>query len=162
MRPLKATLSVPARSRARVSVPTRCVRTQRLECLRLSEALGARQRLPLRSPAAERSSTICSLASRESVKRKLVPCGTLTLAEIAVARLDTRKREWLKRAAVIVGAARASASWGAAAIDTAALALVVLPSASAPVTVTVYVPGAPYACVTLVPDALDPSPTLQL
>ena len=46
-----------------MSVPTFNVRVQRLACLRASFGLGARQRRPLRRPAAERVKTICSFAA---------------------------------------------------------------------------------------------------
>ena len=81
---------------------------QGFACFRLSFELGARQRLPLRRPAAERVRTIRTLAASLSEKRKLVPSGTLAFAldfaEIAVVWEETRKRECRRCAPVICGA----------------------------------------------------------
>ena len=51
---------------------------------------------------------------------------------------------------------------GLAAIRTGCVWLVRLPAASVAVVVTVYAPGAPYACATAPPVAIPPSPKLQL
>ena len=68
MRPLNEMLSAPLASPMRVSVPTAMVRVQRLAWVRLSFAVGVRQRWSLRSPGVEREIVICSLATAESVK----------------------------------------------------------------------------------------------
>ncbi len=115
MRPLKGTLSAPSGSLARVSVPTVSVRVQCLACARLSLALGARQLWPWRNPAAERVIAICSLAAAERVKWTLVPLGVFP-AEIAVTCLPTRKRLFVRLAAVIVGGAGVVALAGAVAL----------------------------------------------
>ena len=102
MRPLKATLSVPFGSLARVRVATVIVRVQRLACARLSLVVGATQLRPRRSPGAGVVIVICSFAGADSVKRKLVPRG-IFLAEIAVSLVATRKRLLVRLAAVIAG-----------------------------------------------------------
>src|ERR1700722_7959575 len=107
---------------------------QRLAWRRLSFLLGATQCLPLRRPATDRVKTIRTDAACDREKSKLVPSGTRAFAEIAVARLDALKREWRRRAWVIVGATRGA---GGPAIETVARAVLSLPSTSAPVTVTV-------------------------
>ena len=100
--PAKETLSGPFGSLARVSVARVSVRVQCLACARVSCALGARQLLPWRSPAAVRVILILTVAAPDSVKRKLVPSGAFP-AEIAVLALATRKRLLVMLAAVIAG-----------------------------------------------------------
>ena len=68
----------------------------------MSCALGARQLLPWRSPAAVRVILILTVAAADSVKRKLVPSGAFP-AEIAVLALATPKRLLVMLAAVIAG-----------------------------------------------------------